>query len=321
MRRRLLLAVSVVVASACASPADSQGEAVPVPDRSTVVAAIRAAMSEGDLDAGHRLIAAHEQAYGRSPQSVLAFSWIGRVALGANRLDDANRAASDAYARGLALLEGRGLDDEPDLPIALGAAIEVLGQSAARRGMRGEAIVYLNGEMRTFGGTSMAKRIQKNLHLVSLTGERGPALSGATVPDGQVAVLFFWAHWCADCKRQGPILQELLARHQADGLTVIAPTQRFGYAAAGAPASPEAETAYIAQVRATAYPWMPAGTAPLDDANHLAYGVSTTPTIVIVGRDGRVAAYHPGVMTLEALEAVVLPLLAAPVTSVPPAGL
>ena len=44
-----------------------------------------------------------------------------------------------------------------------------------------------------------------------------------------------------------------------------------------------------------------------------AYGVSTTPTVVIVGRDGLVTTYHPGVMTLDALEAAVLPLLAASV--------
>jgi thiol-disulfide isomerase/thioredoxin len=25
-------------------------------------------------------------------------------------------------------------------------------------------------------------------------------------------VLFFWAHWCPDCKIQGPILSELLAK-------------------------------------------------------------------------------------------------------------
>lgn len=318
--RVLLVAAWVVGVAACAAPADPQREATPVHDRPTIVAATRAAMADGDLDAGRRLVAAHEQIHGRSPQSVLAFSWIGRVALAADRLDEAEPTASEAYARSLPLIEGRGLDDEPDLPIALGAAIEVLGQSAARRGLRSEAIVYLNGEMRTFADTSMVKRIQKNIHLVSLAGERGPALTGVTAPDGQVAVLFFWAHWCADCKRQGPILQELLVRHQADGLTVVAPTQRFGYAAGGAPASPEAEAAYIAQVRATAYPWMPAGIAPLDEANHLAYGVSTTPTIVIVGRDGRVATYHPGVMSLDALETAVLPLLAAPVTAAAPDG-
>ena len=244
---------------------------------------------------------------------MLAFSWIGRVALGANQLDEAERLASEAYARSLSLLEGRSLDDEPDLPTALGAGIEVIGQSIARRGLRSEAIVYLNGEMRRFADTSMVKRIQKNIHLVSLVGQRGPALSGIALPDGQVTVLFFWAHWCADCKRQGPILQELLARHRDDGLAVIAPTQRFGYAAAGETASPEAETAYIAAVRTAAYPWMTEDIVPLDEANHLAYGVSTTPTVVIVGRDGLVTTYHPGVMTLDALEAAVLPLLAASV--------
>jgi thiol-disulfide isomerase/thioredoxin len=306
---RILVLALVAGVAGCSGAVDRPDTAPALPDRATIVDAARAAMADGDLRAGERLVTAHEQTHGRSPQSVLAYSWIGRSALGADRLDEAERASAEAYSRGLALLDRRGMDDEPDLPIAIGAAIEVQGQSAARRGLRSEAVAYLNGEMTKFADTSMVKRIQKNIHIVSLAGERGPALSGVALPEGDVTVLFFWAHWCADCKRQGPILQELLARHQSAGLTVIAPTQRFGYAAAGEPASPAAETAYIAQVRAAAYPWIPESNAPLDEANHLAYGVSTTPTIVIVDRWGRVRKFHPGVMTLEALEAEILPLL------------
>lgn len=318
MRVRLsliVLAVPAMVACGVRPAPDAV-----VPDRAAIVGATRAAMTDGDLDAGRQLVEAHERVHGRSPQSVLAFSWIGRVALGANRLDEADQAASDARKRSLELLAGRGLDDEPDLPIALGAAIEVLGQSAARQGLRSQAVAYLEDERRTYADTSMVKRIQKNLHIVGLVGERPPVLTGVTLPDNTVTVLFFWAHWCADCKRQGPILQELLERHKGDDVIVVAPTQRFGYAAAGETATPSAETEYIAQVRAAAYPWMTDALTPVDEANHLAYGVSTTPTLVIVGRDGRVAAYHPGVMSLDALEGVVLPLLAAPVTTPPADG-
>ena len=41
---------------------------------------------------------------------------------------------------------------------------------------------------------------------------------------------------------------------------------------------------------------------PLDEANHLRYGVSTTPTLVLVDRTGIIRLYHPGQMTLEDLE-------------------
>ena len=46
-------------------------------------------------------------------------------------------------------------------------------------------------------------------------------------------------------------------------------------------------------------------------ANHDKYGVSTTPTIVIVDRQGAVRLYHPGQMTEEALDAKLRPLLAS----------
>ena len=35
------------------------------------------------------------------------------------------------------------------------------------------------------------------------------------------------------------------------------------------------------------------------------YGVSTTPTLVFINRDGRVRLYHPGQMTREAIEPIV----------------
>ncbi len=36
---------------------------------------------------------------------------------------------------------------------------------------------------------------------------------------------------------------------------------------------------------------------PLDDANHVRYGVSSTPTVVLVDRAGLIRLYHPGQMT------------------------
>lgn len=279
-------------------------------------------MAGGNVAAGAELVAAHERMLGVSPQLLLAKSWLGRAALGASQLDQAERYARQTYSEISTLLKTRGLDDEPDLPLALGAAIEVLGQTLAARGQRSEAVIYLGRERDAWRATSMVKRIQKNLHLVGLAGEQGPPLSvtewlGDQRPDlgaleGNVVVLFFWAHWCADCKRQGPILEQALARHGGNGLRVFAPTQRFGYAAGGEDATPETERVYIDRVRATAYPWMPASVVPIDEANHVAYGVSTTPTIVIVDRAGRIQKYHPGVMSEQDLEAAIAPLLAQP---------
>lgn len=312
----------IVVAMAMGTLAGC-GRATPLqpapPDRMTIVSAVRAAMGAGRLEAGHEMVDAHETTYGRSPQSLLAYSWIARVALSGNQLDEADRVATETYQRALAMLETREMDAEPDLPTALGAAIEVLGQSAARQGRRSEAVVSLTRELDRYQDTSLVKRIQKNLHLIGLQGQPAPPLSadewlsdtrGTTDLRGRVTVMFFWAHWCADCKRQGPILEELLARHGSAGLAVLAPTQLFGYAQAGTPATPHNERAYIARVRESAYAWLPEDAVPLDEANHRRFGVSTTPTIVIVDRAGLVQLYHPGVMSLDDLERTIRPLLA-----------
>ena len=45
--------------------------------------------------------------------------------------------------------------------------------------------------------------------------------------------------------------------------------------------------------------------------NHTRYGVSTTPTLVLVDRRGIVRLYHPGNMTEEELSAVIEPALAS----------
>ncbi len=48
---------------------------------------------------------------------------------------------------------------------------------------------------------------------------------------------------------------------------------------------------------------------PLSTANFINFGVSTTPTLVIVDREGIVKLYHPGQMSDQELEAAVRPLL------------
>lgn len=89
------------------------------------------------------------------------------------------------------------------------------------------------------------------------------------------------------------------------GGAVVAPTQRYGHLAGGATAAPDEEARYIGQVWETAYGALNGVPAALDESNHQRYGVSSTPTIVLVDRDGIVRLYHPGQMTEEALEPIV----------------
>ncbi|MBS1817593.1 MAG: TlpA family protein disulfide reductase [Acidobacteria bacterium] len=209
----------------------------------TLTAAVRAAIARQDFAAAEQLVANDRNTRGITPDGLEAMSWLGRGALAAQRWDAADAFARDTYALAVAALNGRTMDQEPHLPIAIGAAMEVRAQVAAHRGERSEAVAMLQRELTTYKDTSLVKRIQKNINLLSLEGTVAPALdlseSLAAKPlslndvKGKVVVLFFWAHWCPDCKTQAPILKELLDGYGGRGLTVVAPTQRYGYVALG----------------------------------------------------------------------------------------
>jgi thiol-disulfide isomerase/thioredoxin len=280
---------------------------------------VRAAIKAGDLTAATQAIAKHRGAQGWTAEILEAHSWIGRGHLAAGNLDQAERTSLETYERAAAMLKTRPLDQDARLPIALGAAIEVIAQVQAARNQRTEALALLQKEFRTHQRTSIAKRIQKNINLISLEGQPAPALDlseylGAPPPTlaslkGKVVLLFFWAHWCSDCKQQGPILATLADKYRDRGLVVFAPTQRFGYVAAGKPASADEERRYIDQVRQQYYPVLAEQPVPISEANHLRYGVSSTPTLVLVDRAGIVRLYNPGRLTMEQLEPKVQALL------------
>jgi thiol-disulfide isomerase/thioredoxin len=116
--------------------------------------------------------------------------------------------------------------------------------------------------------------------------------------------MFFWAHWCADCKAEGPIIAQLASEYGSK-LKLMAPTQLYGYAARGESASPKDEMAYIAKVWQTFYPALQGLPVPVSKRNFDSYGASTTPTLVLIDRAGKVALYHPGVMPYEEIHAAI----------------
>ena len=289
----------------------------------TLVSEVRAAIAAHDLARAEALIVQRRAQQGTTSEVIEAVSWLGRGALAEGQNDRAEQYASEAQRLALAALGSRPIDEDPKLVSAVGAAIEVQAQVSANRGARSDAIVFLERELRTYQATSLSKRIQKNINLLTLEGHPAPALelsesmgaplSGATAQAlaGKVVILFFWAHWCPDCKAEGPILAKLYAKYQPDGLAIVAPTQRFGYVAAGAPAAPDEELRYMHEVRDKYYPFLATVPVPVSVANHQRYGVSSTPTVVILDRQGIVRLYHPGQLTEDELESQLRPLLAA----------
>ena len=251
---------------------------------------------------------------------LLAASWLGRGASFAERWDVAERYAREAHDGSVALLDGRNLDAEGQLPLALGAGIEVLGRVQDAGGDRTGAVQFLHAQRERYKGTSIETRIQKNVLLLSLAGQQFPVLDvdhhlGEALPSadslkGQVVVAFFWAHWCGDCKQQLPILEQLHENYGERGVAILGPTQLYGYVSRGQDATPEQELAYLRGAYQERYPipsWM---SVPVSQQNFLDFGVSTTPTLVVIDRDGIVQLYNPGNLPYEELSAHVERLLA-----------
>ena len=290
------------------------------PPPKTIVQLVRDAIAENDFKKAEKLVLDDMNANGTTPIAIEAFSWLGRGFVAAKRYDEAMTYAARTYEIVEEQLKTRKLDDEARLPIALGAAIEVTALATAGQGRRSEAVSYLQQEIERYKDTSILMRLNKNLNVLSLEGQ--PALPWASneflgpkppTPaelKGKPVVLFMWAHWCGDCKKQGPILDAIVNKYKSSGIVVLAPTQRFGYAEKRRPVGPAEELKYIEQVRDEFYPWMKAVSVPVSDDVYMKYGVSTTPTYVMIDRDGKVSTYLPGQPTMEQLEPLIKKIVA-----------
>jgi len=279
--------------------------------RASLVTDVQALVTARQLPIAVNEVRAIQARTGGSAELAAAISWLARGALGERQIAQADAYASEARTMAMRLLGVRNLDSDPWLPTALGASIEVHAGVLASRGQTPEAIAYLRQELKSWGATSLQERIQKNINLLALEGKPAPPLEGFNLASlkGHPVVLFFWAHWCPDCKAEAPILAAIRNHFAAQGLAVVGPTRLYGYAAGGEPAAPAAEKQYIEQIRQRYYAALDGMPTPLSAANFQAYGASTTPTLVLLDRAGVVREYHPGAMSGPELVAKVQELL------------
>lgn len=280
-----------------------------------IVTDVRNDVLQGDFASAESQLQSYRAAKGVDPEYLEGLSWMARASISAQRLDAAESYATQVESGAHQLLQRRTLDAEPHLPLALGAAIEVQAQALAARGQGAKAVALLRRGLVTYGNTSLRARLQKNLNLLGLAGQPAPPLSTAEYlgirPSslaqlkGSPVLLFFWAHWCGDCKHEGPIISQLSSELAARGLKVVAPTQLYGYAAYGEDAKPKDELSYIGRVWQQYYPGLQQVPVPVGKANFDRYGASTTPTLVLLDRQGKVVVYHPGAMSYADLRSAI----------------
>jgi thiol-disulfide isomerase/thioredoxin len=268
------------------------------------VDSVRYALAQNNFAAAEAQLNSYRSQRGTDAEYLEAYSWLGRAALDQGQYDQAAAYATQTRQMALEQLKVRPLDAEPHLPLALGAALEVESQVLAARGEKAQAIRLLQTALQTYGNTSIRDRIQKNLNLLSFRGKIAPALKsdrflGAPLPaaaslKGSPVLLFFWAHWCSDCKAEAPIITQLRSEYAGKGLKVIGPTRYYGYTAQIEHARPSDEFEYIDAVRHRFYNGLLDMPVPISKYNFEVYGASTTPTLVLLDRAGKVAWYHPG---------------------------
>jgi thiol-disulfide isomerase/thioredoxin len=150
----------------------------------------------------------------------------------------------------------------------------------------------------------------KPLNLVGYrSGTVSPHFSGNTLDGrqlsttdlrGKVVVMNFWASWCAECRPEMPVLEQLHREFAARGLAVVGVNAREGKEAAGR---------YTHALGLT----FPIVLDP-DGGISAGYGVIGLPTTFMVARDGRAVALAVGPREWgsSAARALIQTLLAEP---------
>ena len=295
--RRLIAAILILTSCAFAGIVDD----------------VRLQLAQSNFTGAESQLNAYKAQRGTTPEYLEALSWMARAALSMQQYTQAEGYAKQTLTLATPALKSHPVNSDEHMAAAVGAALEVQALSLAGRGQKPQGIAVLRRALRTYGNTSIAPRLHKNLNLLTFVGQPAPPLRGgeflgmrsASLAElkGSPVLLFFWAHWCMDCKGESPILARLHSEFK--DLTIIAPTQRYGYAAAGEEATPQAELFYIRKVWQQYYAGLQSASVPVSTENFNVYGASTTPTLVLIDRTGKIAYYHPGAVMYDELRAAI----------------
>lgn len=175
--------------------------------------------------------------------------------------------------------------------------------AAAPIGRRSFSAATLVLGLAVLGGFTLLPRLARPFN--ALVGKPAPDFTLASIdPDGagdrvtlsslkgKAVILAFWASWCGPCRAEAPSLDRLSKRLADQNVVVLGVNT----------SDTKANAMQFARSAALSYPLV----FDADSEVSGSYGVSSLPTIVIVDKDGKIAAVRSGLSDEGSLEELAL---------------